>query len=297
MKIAECFKVFFLLLVLTVSTDCGQTKHVTTVQNLRSYIVTPEGKPSESLKALFECFKIKTDGTLQDMAKKAQEAWPLIPPHLNYETMNDKMDTVKPLVKKLGFIDPIDFTSQKDYTYALVFSGHIDATCARIKYLVDLWKRGIRFENIIVLTSQRDLHPIKWDSLSAFSLKKGDKEVENRTTEYDLLKILYDHLDLPQEFKKIPVSFVSIPKKDFDFTYHEDQVKAWLVTNPKPGACLVVTNQPYVPALNNMLHNLLPRDFDIIDVVGYSVGTKHDSVSMWLGALSWWLYEECLRQK
>ena len=295
MKILTLFNIFFLNTVLLFSANGENTKQV---KDVKACITTPENKPSKNLKALFDYFKIQNDGTLADMAEKAQNAWSWV--SSNNENMNDKMDDVKPLINSLELIDSVDFISQKSYKYALVFSGYSGATSRRLHYLADFWKNGIKFEKIIILSGERDLGSNDWDLGPGLSLKKSDKIVEHCKTEYDLTKVVYDQLDLPKDFKALPVVFVNTPKKKLSdgslrFHYPEDKINCWLETSPEPGDCLAVINQPYVLTLDTLLHNLLPADFKVVNTVGYAISQQHHSVSMWLGAISWWLYEECIR--
>ena len=60
------------------------------------------------------------------------------------------------MAKKLGFINEL-LPSQKLYDYCLVFGSTIEAMEARLTYLVEMWKRGLRFRSLSFLTGERPL--------------------------------------------------------------------------------------------------------------------------------------------
>jgi hypothetical protein len=286
----------------------GQTQVPQKVQDKIACIVTQDGKPTEQLTELFNYFKIQHNGTLKDMALKAAEKWALQDNFNPREKLNISVtNDISPLISKLGLIDAIEFTSQKFYKYAVVVGGFVSTVKSRISYLKKFWDQGIRFEKIIFLTGQRALH-IERDSVkelctdshktipSHLQIKK-DWEFNNKAsykTEYDMVKLVYDQLDLPQEMRALPVVFVNATS--YSFPYRSNCIKTWLETHPEPGDCLAVVNQPYVTALYVAFKNILPKDFKIIDVVGYAIDKQYHSAEIWLEGIASFLYEECLRQ-
>jgi|GEM_PF-5504649 hypothetical protein len=263
--------------------------------NISSNFETIDKSPSKNLKTLFYYFKIQNNGTLIDMAQKAQAQWPWYPKDYNF--MSNKVSEITPIINNLGLIKEINFASQKSYKYALVFCGYVGVICSRLEYLAKFIDKGIKFEKIIILSGQRKLVSYDWESLDQYKLTSEDKKLSGTKTQHELIKIVYDLLEFNKKFKNIPVIFTNTPKSAKHIPYPEDDIRYWLATNPEPGDCFVVTNQPYVYALNTQLQNLLPKDFKIIDTVGYSINPKYYSVPLWLGAVSWLLYERYIRGK
>lgn len=278
-----------------------------TLTPAQSLLINPDGTPSTSLQDLFSYFHIKHDGTLLDMAKKAQQTWWWVP--ADYTAMNTSMPDIEPLIAHLELIESKTATRLQSYTYALVVGGFVGTIKARIGYLKMLWDQGIRFENIIFLTGQRPLESNTWDSKEEVcqdNLKnlpiKADWSFDSSVayaTEYDMVKIVYDQLNFPPDLQKIPVVFVNTPLQKNEHEESQplfagEEVECWLATHPLPGTCLAITNQPYVAILDAILHNRLPSSFGTVDTVGYAINRRYHSVPMWLGAVSWLLYEEAL---
>ncbi|MFH1831191.1 MAG: hypothetical protein ABH827_00140 [bacterium] len=295
--------IFFSLLLVSLAA-CGQSENkALTSQDLRTCILTNDNKPTENLKELLKIFNIEHNNTFEDIAKKVHTLWPYPSPDLiagidtyDFKPYEAKKPELRPLFEKLGLINPIKDTNQKKYMYAFVPSGWVGVTFCRLALLKELWRKGIRFEKIVILTGQRDLTTGDWESDKNITIDK----TRPCKTEYELTKAVFSSFDLPEDMKKLPVIFVNTPKQKTEAgtlrePYPEDQLLYWLETNPEPGDCLAATNQAYVRILENIFRNTLPKTFKNIDAVGYAHHQKYETVQRWMYALAWLLHEEQLR--
>ena len=279
------------LLLLSNQSMCstaGQTSH-----DLKNYIVTSDYKPTENLKKLFELCNVPHDGTLEDMAKKAQELWDS--PGYDFSALENKKAELRPLFESLGMINTIDGMSKEKYTYAIVATGWVPVTFCRLAFLKKTWEQGVRFEKIIILTTQGDLVAQDWESNRYVTI---DKTLPCKT-EHELILALYNQVNFPEDMQKIPVVFTNVPKEKMcNGRWHAgDEITYWFTTNPEPGDCLVVINQPYVRALEDVVRNVLPDTFKDIDAIGYAISPQYETVQRWCGALSWLLESEVARLK
>jgi hypothetical protein len=279
-------------LIYSISSDIPKSSN-----DLKSCVVTAEGNPSEALKVFCDKFDIKHDGTFKDIVDKVRDAWKKLEGDLgNFNKYESEKENLRSLFEQLGLVNSIDQVSLKKYKYAIVPGGFIGAMCSRINYLKKFWEEGVRFEKIIILTGQRDFVTDDYSMPSNVKCEKNDLH----KTESEAIKFVFDKIDLPADMKELPVTFVDTPKqkmKDGSLRqpFTQDKIRDWSSTNPEPGDCLVVCNQPYVRVLDNEFYNLLSKEFQTIEVVGYAVNRKYESVSFWFQALSWWLCEEKIR--
>lgn len=83
------------------------------------------------------------------------------------------------------------------------------------------------------------------------------------TNEYEMMRWVYNHAAIPEEMKKIKTLFVftlntidatgKVKRANTGDTTHE-----WMKSNPKPGTCLIVSNQPFVGYQTEVTKNFYP---------------------------------------
>jgi len=160
---------------------------------------------------------------------------------------------VMPFFSDWGFIRewPPHF---KEYRGALVHGALLPRMRERLAYLVEQWKKGVRFTHLYFLSSARPLDErIEWDEdVKMFChLKRSDLP----KTECQLARKLWESADLPVEMRQaVEVSFIEAPmKRDKESgallrPTTDDTVAMWLTLQPRPlsGRYLVVSNAPYM---------------------------------------------------
>jgi len=308
-----------LLTLVTLLGACGWIK------SEESHFFDSTGKPLPALSAVLDATGIHHDGTRGDVIAKTQQAW-LRPAGVERFNMTDpwaeKHDQIKPLCKQLGLIDPV-MPAAKIYDYALVHGALVLAMRARIAFLVKLWQAGIRFKRVVILTGKRDLDP-RAEPAAAFEDRKqqilpirsdwqrGEKPLPQ--FESDAAAMIYDQAALPADMRALPVDIIDAPKittasGDLARPNTQSTVATWLATNPSPGLCLAITNQPFVGYQDAILKTVLPKGFTV-ETVGFGVPTREelaavgggpaaatlDAASAWLDSLARWMYQENLRQ-
>src|SRR5262249_46960743 len=114
-------------------------------------------------------------------------------------------------------------------------------------------------------------------------------------TEYEMVKWVYNHADIPEEMKKIETVFVNTPNiVDANGNIKRpgagDAIRHWLTMNPQPGTCLLVSNQPHVGYFYAVAKTHLKEPFTVIPV-GNAMN-PNARVCEILDALARWIYQE-----
>lgn len=209
---------------------------------------------------------------LDAFSLQGKERWLLEP------VCEDKLDEALPILKRLGCIDSI-YAQKKHYQYALVLGSLKRHMQMRLDFLYEEWKKGVRFDEIVLLTGQRDLNPER--ELYPKDLK----------TETDLFVYLLENHPL----KEIaPFKVIDSPKiRQIDGTLRRPDtattVRDWKASDPKPGSILVVSTQPFVGYQHAVLRSLLPCAFDL-ETIGPETGIY--PMALYLDNFAkWMLYE------
>ena len=276
------------------------------VQGFEHYILTADQKPISVLSELLSLCSIKHDNSLDSIVQETQKAW-LRPAGIERFQMADVYADRKaefmPLFQKLALIDEIKPT-KKQYCYCLVHGASMHAARVRIAYVIKLWNDGVRFDQLVFLTGQRTLD----------SEKESVKELLDRTqkvlpvridwkqpeampeTESTMMRMLYDQAQMPQALRMVPFNVIDIPYQETAIGQKrrpntQDTVRGWVKTNPFPGACLAISNQPFIACQDTIMRADLPKT-NTLETVGASIALEDQvSVSMTLDALARWLYQ------
>lgn len=270
-------------------------------------LVYEDHTPKPALVEALTLTNITHDNTLKDIVAKIQftqdrGGWLRPISKERWETdeiIADKRDLLLPIFDHLGILQEVT-PSRNYYDYALLLGATVDPVRARLQYLATLWKSGIRFGSIIILTGQRTLNP-KLESPERLLDKENGllpfKEgwhFTSRipTTETEMIQLVLEQSELPKEWDDLPIIIIDTPmQQTADDTWQRpnthDTVKTWLHTNPTPGNILAISNQPYVGYQNAVLQNLIPNTF-VIETVGKSaspnikITTALDTLARWL---------------
>ncbi len=235
-----------------------------------------------ALKSLLEIFGIDPDASPAEIVAETQRLW-LQKGKERWE-FDSRYESLKPkawpLFEKMGYLTKAE-PRRAHYDYALVHGALLSRVGDRVAYLASLCNQGmIRFDSIVFLTGARPL-------------QESEKQVlPNLSTEREMVEWVYNHSGLP---KDLPVVFIDAPMKqrpDGSWLRPQtsDTILHWLISNPSPGSCLAISNQPYVAYQDAVARNHLPSDFDLETVGPAPIGSL--SVSLLLDTLAKELYEK-----
>jgi hypothetical protein len=249
--------------------------------NCESFKIDP------ALTDLLNYFKIQHNGTLKDIVLKVQpwkrqsnlERW-----QVNEIEINDKNYVIS-LLKKLNFVDSV-YPKKNEFDYVILLGADSKNVIARINFLINLCQKGVKFKNLICLGAQRpcDKHDFidQWKNL---------KNIPK--TETEIIKFYLNQSKLPTNSN---IVFVDTPMQEkskgfFIRPNTQDTVIEWLKTNPKPGSCLVISNNPYIKYQGAILQKNLPKSFEIETVGPESF--KDVKISIYLDTICRWLFVLC----
>ena len=243
----------------------------------------PQLFPSTALEKLLNVLDVSHGPDLQSIVDATQQRWlQKDKERWEFEKRDeDKKDLLIPIFKELGMIDTVD-ASCTMYDYAFVYGATYGSVVARIEHLVSQYKRGVRFKQVVLLTGQRHL-----GSYAA------EKELPY-PTETDMMLSLWKTMPIPASLRSLPLVLVDAPEQERNGRLSrpttKDTLVEWLKTNPTPGTCLFVSNQPFSGYQEAVAKCVLPSSFTI-ETIGRQADPKMP-ISVLLDNLARWLYQE-----
>lgn len=237
---------------------------------------------SPSLIELLSLMEIHHDGTLKSIVETTQKAWIQTGKERWQfeEKEKEKWNAAFPLLKKIGCVDKVE-ASQKRYDYCLVLGGLSQRMQKRFDLLIEEWEKGVRFDRLIFLTGERNLDPQVEDLAVLLQ------------TEAQAMEYLFQKANVSEDLRQIPLQIISASAGGKRRATTADTVAEWLKTNPSPGLCLVLSNQPFVDYQNAVLKTFLPKTFQI-----ETIGKEADPdtfFAVYLDNLARFLYQEKIR--
>lgn len=301
----------FVLIILSIQASCNNSQPLSDIKTdqvcYSSHVVDKVKQPSKNLLALLELLQISHDESLGDIVAKTQKTW-LRPAGVERFHMQDfyinKKEMVTPLLHALGLINTV-MPTKKHYSYALIHGATIKSVRGRIAFLVNLYKQGVHFDTIVLLSGQRMLDPIieninelcnnnqtilpiqaNWQCPASENMPK---------TEVAMMQFIFEQADLPIEMKNCKLVIIDAKQqKNKDGSFRrpntEDTINTWLAKNPIPGDCLAISHQPFIGYQDSIANTCLPSTFPI-ETVGFTLSEEHFSVSVCLDSLARWLYQ------
>lgn len=267
-----------------------------------SLILNSDGTPKKTLVNLLSKLKVEHNGTLKGIVAATQKAWLRKPGQERWDLkkevdIGDK-DSVLKLLSECGCIDEV-YPEEKQYDYVLVMGALASGIRYRLDYVVNFWKKGTRFKEVVFLGSER---PRNVDRETAEILYRGSykKGIVFPETECEIMKLLFSQADVSREFvENVHVTFINAPmRKNPNGKVMQptasDALKVWLKDCAKPGTCLVVSNNPYLGYTNSVVKTFLPSSFTV-ETVG-PAANKMSNVAVHLDNLTRWLYQEQVRR-
>jgi len=230
------------------------------------------GDLKKSAKEFLELFDIPSDLPINQLVSLLKEQWWQV----NKERwemqqqfeVEEKKDQAFPLLKDLGCIETIK-AQKMHYNYALVLGAVGKTMQRRLDFLYEEWKRGVRFDQIVLLTGQRDLNP---------ELESYEKGLKSET---DLFVYLFNHHPLKNT---APVIVIDSPKEkllngNLRRPNTASTIRDWVATQPKPGSCLTVSTQPFIGYQEAIVKFLLSNQFEI-EAVGPGTENVYPSANL-----------------
>lgn len=221
---------------------------------------------------------------------------------------DSKFGQALPLFERMNFFDEV-LAQNKKYTYAIVLGGCMRWMRQRLASLVKVWKDGVRFDQIVVLTGDRP-RDIEYENALELSnqnngiipIKSGWKLPQVLpVNETELVELLFDQADLPAEFAALPFTIVNAPKRFLsDGTIIRPNtrttIECWLDQDQKPssGSCLVASSQPYVTYQDVVMRCFMPAEFTV-ETIGSALHPDDKVMSNMLDVISFTLTYQCMR--
>lgn len=212
------------------------------------------GHLKQPAQKLLQLFDIPSDLPFYELAPLLQQKWlQANKERWEFEQLfEDQREAAFPFLQELGFIETIH-AEQKHYSYALVLGATGKTMQRRLDFLYEEWQRGVRFDQIVLLTGQRDLNPM----VEAYP--------ENLQSETELFIFLFDHHPLKW---LAPMVVVDSPKQklssgEWRRPNTADTIRNWLATYPKEGTCLAISTQPFVGYQEAVLQFFLPDSYKL----------------------------------
>ncbi|CAM3456578.1 hypothetical protein [Parendozoicomonas haliclonae] len=198
------------------------------------------------------------------------ERWQM--PAVNLQ--GDQRHRVYEALEELGVISDWQ-PSATTYDYAIWPGAIVPTMKTRLEWLTKLWKQGIRFKTLVVLTGQRPLtdnidnfYTVMVSLLGAEHASELFADPNNHPhNETEAARLLLHYTPLPDTMKNVTVVFADTPRKwtgdVWDRPHTGDTVEQWLLFNPEPGSVLLVTSQPSAHYQEAVFQQHLPAGFPL----------------------------------
>lgn len=185
--------------------------------------------------------------TLEQITKSSPQEWIQRGDRWTFkDRFEDQRDEICPLLDSMGMFET-KWASEKYYDYAFVLGALHGAVEMRIHHIVEEWKRGVRFDNVVFLTGKRPLHIEK------------EKKILSLKNETAMMVHVWETTEMPPELRAVPLTIVDAPPLPLrGRPTTESTVYAWLEMSPELGSILMVSSQPYVRYQKAVLGTLLP---------------------------------------
>jgi|SRR5579871_5451001 len=296
------FKVLFLTCI------ANFMMHIHSNNSMSDYLVDDTGKAQPALLELLQELGVPHDGTLATIVPITQQLWlrkiGTERWHIQEQYAN-KRDRLLELCNRLGCLQEIKPVSN-NYSYAVMLGATMHSMRDRLAYIIQCWNNGVRFNELVFLVSERPLDKQQETMLDpsnhpTLPYKTNWQEVTRDwpATEHDAMRLIYNQTALPEKLAAIPATFINTPmQRTADGKLRRantgDTLYAWLATNTKPGACLFVSDQPYVGYQDAVVRTCMPREFPV-DTVG-AAENNPPHIPVFLDTLARWLYQEQQRR-
>jgi hypothetical protein len=278
------------------------------------FLLTEDRKPSPLLQELLSLTGIEGTLDLDDVVQKTQEQWIAVRQGQNQierrdlvdsEEQKKKRDAILAIAEKMGLFAP-SLPALTNYKYGICLGAFLGTVRERLHTLVELWKKGIRFETLVFLGGERDLRKAEGEpdslsslcneSLSPLPFKKGWTLEKNipYATEYDMMKIVWAQVEIPEDMKvalENKVVFVNASKGNSLRPSTGDTYQAWLNDHsPIPGTVLAVSSPLFWSYQQLVAENIL-GDLYLVETVAPAAEKEKQKIVVVLDTLAKCLFE------
>lgn len=218
----------------------------------------------------------------QWLRQAGQERWDL------KELSSDQKQFVLTWASEEGFFtawQPID----SFYDKALILGATTGHMQMRLDFLKQLWEEGVRFREVVWLTGERPLVP------------RVDQLTDRCSNESEAAFILWQETEMPEEMRKLPAVFISVPMKNEAGSPKrpntKDTIIAWIDEEPEPCKALFISTQPFCGYQFAVIKSSLPETF-FFDVAGPGAepSSHPAAAAITLDSIARWIYQENLHE-
>jgi len=275
-----------------------KTEEVSKKAKQKIVIVDDQGHVCPQVLRLLDLSGITHDTSLRDIVNQTQKSWLRKPGSERWDVQSANVlyeEDARNLIFEMGLSQEVK-PQETSYRYLLVLGALFSTVALRMEYAVALWKSGVRFDEIVLLGGARPMALEQGENLEKFLAWSGKEQLNSPIdTETDLLRFVYENTLMPAEMRALPVKIIDVPMlQKQDGTLRRpttgDTIEWWLKSDPTPGACLAVSNQPFVAYQASVLKTLLPSDYPV-EVVGGAL-VEHKELGVLLDTLARILYQE-----
>ncbi len=195
----KLFLLFLFVMPLLANAHTGGTREMT----FYSLLVDENAHPKVPLSQLLFLLNVPHENTLDSIVAATQKRW-LQTGKERWEFQEleeEKKQQLIPLFEQIGLFDE-SRASFNEYDYALVYGGFYSRVQQRIQHLIKEYERGIRFNEVILLTGQRYLDP-----------NTNEKSLPFRT-ETEMMLFVWENSNMPQGLRDIPMRVIDAPRLD-----------------------------------------------------------------------------------
>ena len=261
-----------------------------------SMLFSHDGTPSRALYNILRLTGVEHDGTMSDIVAKTQKLWLRKPGQERWDIEKTVYSNAQELWQEFRNCDLIlEITPQKNkYDYILFMGATVQRMKLRCDYLMSLINSGLVADTIVILSGARQLDS-KIDEPKYLEGITG-KNCSETATECDAAQQIIE-LGLPDEVKRYcKIEYIHAPMKlnkegVLVRPTTDDTLIAWQKTNPKPGSCLIISNQPYGQRQELVVQHLLPGDFTT-DVASSACYDDEANTAVVLDELARLIYQE-----
>lgn len=247
--------------------------------------------------ALLQLLDIDPNGSFKEVLNQTQMQW-LQKGKERWEFLSlyeEKKEQLTPLLKSLNCIQPI-YAENTFYDKAVLHGSTLSSFRKRLHFLIEEYKRGVLFNQIVILTGKRTLQK---DTENIFCLNdetnpylsfRKDWVARDKmpSTEDEMIEYVFDQADMPHEFKKIPRLIISSPnsigenQKILRATT-EDTIRLWKKLHHPQGTILAISEQPFVIYQHMILKYFFPDH--VCETIGPQA-RSHLPMSIYLDTLT-----------
>jgi hypothetical protein len=207
--------------------------------------------------------------------------------HPNNELREKLFHHQKQIIQDLSEIGMIQalYPNSLEYDYALLMGSFKEDVAQRLDFLAQLLELGFTFETITLLGGQRPLLDFEKEHLPEYC-----------TTEIQMMDYLSkQHLPLMHHQHVLPVNTPMIHNNDGTITRPttETTLQLFAATAPKPGSCLVISNNPYIIRQTKVAQRILNQMKFAIEGAGPAFNASTLDIIMLMDEFARRLYEEC----